>query len=218
MFKRPFLTALAALILILPTTASVRAGDDPDGDRVIVVPDVDPDVEIADLDDPVVIRLDREHGSGYLGVRLIDLTPELREYFGVARDAGVLVASVEADSPAGKAGVKAGDVVTAADGDRVDSPRDLSRAVHRKKAGDKVQLDLSRDRSKKQITVTVAERPAKEIRVGELGLTMRKHAWVWKDQDLDLGRMFVTPDGVGQFEQRLDELEKRMNDLEKKLK
>ena len=217
MLKRPLITALAALILILPTTASVRAGDDdPDGDRIIVLPDLDHDLEVADLDDSLVLRMDRERGSGYLGVRLIDLTPELREYFGVARDAGVLVASVEADSPAGKAGVKAGDVVIAADGGRVDSPRDLSRAVRRKKAGDKVQLDLSRDRAKKQVTVTVAERPTKEVRVGDLAPWMGKHSWVWKDKDFD--RMIGSPEGVGQFEQRLDELEKRMKDLEKKVK
>jgi membrane-associated protease RseP (regulator of RpoE activity) len=194
-------------------TASVRAGDDPDDEQVIVMPEVISDFDIADLDD-VVVRVDRDHG-GYLGVRLIDLTPELREYFGVSRDAGVLVSSVEADSPAGKAGIKAGDVVTAADGSRVDSPRDLSRAVRRKKAGDQVQLDVSRDRSKKQVTVTVAERPVREIRVGELGPGTRKHAWTWKQKDFD--KRLLPLEGMGDLEQRLDELEKRLKDLEKKL-
>jgi membrane-associated protease RseP (regulator of RpoE activity) len=213
MLSKPLRIVLVASTLVLPMTASVRAGDDPD-DQIIVVPEIQSDFDIADLDD-VVVRVDRDHGGGYLGVRLIDLTPELREYFGVPKDAGVLVASVEAESPAGKAGLKAGDVVTAADGGRVDSPRDLSRAVRRKKAGDQVQLDVSRDRSKKQVTVTVAERPVREIRVGDFGPGMRKHAWAWKSKDFD--KRLLPLEGMDDLQQRLDELEKRMKDLEKKL-
>jgi membrane-associated protease RseP (regulator of RpoE activity) len=219
MAKRPLGIVLTALVLLLPATASVRAGDGPD-DRVIVLPDVEREIDLVDADnddDPVVVHIDhRDRGRGYLGVRLLDLTPELREYFGVAKDSGVLVASVEADSPSGKAGLKAGDVVTAADGGRIDSPRDLSRAVRKKKAGDTVTLDFSRDRAKKQLKVTVAERPAPEVRVGDLsGPMMRKHAWAWKDKDFD--HMLAPLEGIGQFEQRLDELEKRLKDLEKKL-
>jgi membrane-associated protease RseP (regulator of RpoE activity) len=214
MLSKPLRIVLVAFVLLLPMTASVRAGDDPEDEQVIVMPEVNSDFDVADLDD-VVVRVDRDHGGGYLGVRLIDLTPELREYFGVPRDAGVLVASVEAESPAGKAGIKAGDVVTAADGGRVDSPRDLSRAVRRKKAGDQVQLDVSRDRAKRQVSVIVAERPVREIRVGELGPGMRKHAWAWKQKDFD--KRLLPLEGMGDLQQRLDELEKRMKDLEKKL-
>jgi membrane-associated protease RseP (regulator of RpoE activity) len=214
MSQKPLTIAFAALVLLLPTTASVRAGDDSE-DQVIVVPEVERDLEIADLDDPepMVVRVDRDHGRGYLGVRLVDLTPELREYFGVPRDAGVLVGSVEADSPAGKAGLKVGDVVTAADGDRVDSPRDLTRAIRRKKAGDQVKLDLARERAKKQITVTVGERAGREVRIGELP-HMHDRAFVWKDKDFE---KLMPLEGMGQFEQRLDDLEKRLKDLEKKL-
>ena len=215
MAKRPLWIVPIALALLLPATASVRAGDDPE-DRVIVLPDVERDIDVVDADDdPVVVHVGPDHARGYLGVRLIDLTPDLRDYFGVPRDAGVLVASVEADSPAGKAGLKAGDVVTGIDGTRVESPRDLSRAVRRKKAGDTVALDYSRDRAKKQVKVTVADRPSSEVRVGELMGPMRKHSFMWKDKDFD--HMLAQLDGMGQFEQRLDELEKRLKDLEKKL-
>src|SRR5204863_3258457 len=51
---------------------------------------------------------------GRLGVSVQEVTPELAEYFGVKQ--GVLVASVAPDSPAAKAGLKAGDVITAANG------------------------------------------------------------------------------------------------------
>jgi S1-C subfamily serine protease len=66
--------------------------------------------------------------SGRLGVQLGDLTPQLAEYFGV-KDGGVLVSSVGTDSPAQKAGLKAGDVITSVNGDRVRRTRDLIDAL-----------------------------------------------------------------------------------------
>ncbi|MGH9368936.1 MAG: S1C family serine protease [Thermoanaerobaculia bacterium] len=218
MLKKPWTTIFFALALAIPAAAFLRASDDPPEDRVIVLPDeqdIDVDVEV---DDPeaMVVRIDREHGRGYVGVRLVGITPELREHFGVPRDAGVLVGGVEPDSPAAKAGIRVGDILTAVDGDRIDSARDLSRAVRRKKAGQTVQLDLSRDRAKKQLTVTVTERPAKEIRVGELHPHLRKRAFVWHDGDFS--KSLIGPlEDMGCVERRLDELEKRLKDLEKKL-
>jgi S1-C subfamily serine protease len=61
---------------------------------------------------------------GRLGVQLNELTPQLAEYFG-AKNGGVLVTSVTADSAAAKAGLKAGDVITSIDGDRVQRTEDV---------------------------------------------------------------------------------------------
>src|SRR6266550_2530758 len=63
---------------------------------------------------------------GRLGASVQELSPDLAEYFGVK--AGVLVATVQKDSPAAKAGLKAGDVITAVDGHNVTSPGELIRA------------------------------------------------------------------------------------------
>ena len=46
--------------------------------------------------------------GGYLGVELVDLTPELREHFGAPRDVGVMVGRVEPGSPAARAGLEVG--------------------------------------------------------------------------------------------------------------
>lgn len=51
-------------------------------------------------------------GQGRLGVMVMSLTPELRSYFGAPKDAGLLVAHVEANSPAAQAGIRVGDVIT----------------------------------------------------------------------------------------------------------
>jgi S1-C subfamily serine protease len=70
-------------------------------------------------------RLGKPVARGYLGVGLTDLTPELRAHFGVPQEAGVMVSKVDAGSPAEKAGLKVGDVVTAIDGKPVATSFDV---------------------------------------------------------------------------------------------
>ncbi len=108
-----------------------------DGDRVVVLDDDRPR-SIADLpelpmrdDLPRVVRFHGHRGGGYLGVRSIEMTPELRQHFGAPKDAGVLVGTVEPESPAAKAGIQVGDILTAVDGEGVGSTRALSRSVRR---------------------------------------------------------------------------------------
>ena len=86
-----------------------------------------------------------------LGVSTMQLNKQLAEYFGVAK--GVLVTAVSEDGPSAKAGVRAGDVITAIDGEEVDSPGDLSRVANNKKDGD-VTLTIIRNKSQQTIRVT----------------------------------------------------------------
>ncbi len=92
--------------------------------------------------------------SRRIGVGTQTLTKQLAEYFGVTE--GVLVTSVTDDGPAAKAGIKAGDVITAVDGEKVEDSGDLSRALNKKKDGD-VTLTIVRDKSQRSITVTPKE-------------------------------------------------------------
>jgi serine protease Do len=99
---------------------------------------------------------------GALGVRVQELTPQLADYFGV-KD-GVLVASVEPGSPAEKAGLKAGDVVTAVDGAAVTEAAALRRELRRAAADrDRVEIEITRDRKSLRVTVPL-ERPARARR------------------------------------------------------
>ena len=83
-------------------------------------------------------------GGGRLGISTEDLTDGLRDYFGVKR--GVLVRSVTDGSPAAKAGLKAGDVITAINGDQVDEPSDISRALDRLDTDADFTLEITRDK------------------------------------------------------------------------
>jgi len=91
-----------------------------------------------------------------IGVTTTELTKQLADYFGVADGRGVLVTSVSDDGPAARAGVKAGDVITAVDGEKVDSTGDVSRIVNSKKEGD-VTLTVVRNKSQQTIKVTPKE-------------------------------------------------------------
>ena len=100
-----------------------------------------------------------------IGVSTTELTKQLADFFGVADGRGVLVTSVTDDGPAARAGVKAGDVITAVDGEKVESTGDISRIVNRKKEGD-VTLTVVRNKSQQTIRVTPkeGESPVRTIR------------------------------------------------------
>jgi serine protease Do len=88
-----------------------------------------------------------------IGVSTMQLTKQLADYFGIADGQGVLVTSVAEDSPAAKAGIKAGDVITAVDGEKVDGAGDVARGINKKKEGD-VTLTVIRKGNQRTITVT----------------------------------------------------------------
>jgi membrane-associated protease RseP (regulator of RpoE activity) len=106
-------------------------------------------------------------GSRRIGVSTQSLTKQLAEYFGVQE--GVLISSVSEDSPAAKAGLKAGDVITAIDGEKVSSSGDITRALSKKETGD-VSLTVVRDRNTRTVTVTPEKNPnAGVFKTGTMG-------------------------------------------------
>jgi len=102
-------------------------------------------------------RLHLLHGAGgdrpRLGVELVHPTPELREHFGGAADAGVIVGRVLRGMPADVAGMRVGDLIVAMDGDPIDDPGDLIELLDGAE-GRTVRLELIRDG--RAITLDVA--------------------------------------------------------------
>lgn len=92
-----------------------------------------------------------------IGVTTNALGKQLADYFGVTH--GVLVSSVEENSPAAKAGLKAGDIVTEADGRKVEDSDDLVHALSAKEEGE-VTLTVVRDRKQRTVRVTPERRQA----------------------------------------------------------
>ena len=88
-------------------------------------------------------------GGSRLGVTVEELTPQLANYFG-AKD-GVLVASVTQDSPASRAGLKAGDVIASVNGQNVASRGDLLRALRSVRTEDEVTIGIVRDKKESSV-------------------------------------------------------------------
>ena len=100
-------------------------------------------------------------GNRRIGVSTQPLTKQLADYFGV-KDGGLLITSVNENSPAAKAGLKAGDVITAVDGEKVTSAGDISRAISKKEDGP-VSLTIIRDRNTQTIMVTPEKNPERTL-------------------------------------------------------
>jgi len=94
--------------------------------------------------------------SRRIGVSTMELTKQLADYFGITGGKGVLVTAVTEDGPAARAGVRAGDVITAVDGEAINSPGDVTRVINRKKEGD-VTLTVVRNKTQQTIHVTPRE-------------------------------------------------------------
>ena len=218
-----FLAAASALLtLVLLPAGSPTVEDSPDEKTVVVDREVllDDDggeqiIRIGDGDDPLIIGLGGRRG--FLGIRLLEISEDLRKHYGASTDAGVLVSEVEADTPAAKAGIQVGDIITQIEGDRVDSAWDLSQAVRDRKTGDKVRVQVLRDRRAQDVTVTLEERDGREGRVRRFR-GPRGKAWSYRmDSDHRKPMVLDNLDELPKLQDRLRDLEKRLEELEKRL-
>lgn len=147
-----------------------------------------------------------------IGVSTTQLTKQLADYFGVAGGHGLLITTVAENSPASRAGLKAGDVIVEADGEKVESSGDLSRVINRKTEG-VVTLRVIRDRNPMTLTVTPEKRETGaitispellEIETGELEIKLPSVIQLpqmkpIKIQPVKLPRVKISPKQVEQL-------------------
>jgi S1-C subfamily serine protease len=98
--------------------------------------------------------------NSYIGINLESLNAQLGEYFGVKDGEGALVTEVIDESPAQKAGLKAGDVIVSIDGKPVKSPSDVQKAIRKKDKGDKATIGILREKKNMEMAVEIEERSA----------------------------------------------------------
>ncbi len=142
----------------------------------------------ADSVKTVIAQL-KERGKvtrGWIGVEIQQVTPEIAESLGLKKTDGALVAEPQPNSPAAKAGVQAGDVITSVDGQPVKNARDLAKRIGGMAPGNSAKLGVWRKGENTQLTLTLGELPnTRQARaeksdeekatpgdVGRLGLTL----------------------------------------------
>lgn len=99
-----------------------------------------------------------ESGSSYLGVDTRDVTRERMSALKLNKEEGVEVTMVDQDAPAGKAGLKEGDVILALNGQAVESVEQLKRLIHEIPPGREVSLGISRNGQPVTLKATLADR------------------------------------------------------------
>ena len=109
----------------------------------------------------VVAQL-KEHGRmdrAWLGVQIQPVTAEIADSLGMKKAEGAIVAQPQADSPASKAGIVAGDVITEIDGASIKDSRELARKVGVMAPGAKIKVTLVRKGEIKTLALTLGKMP-----------------------------------------------------------
>jgi Do/DeqQ family serine protease len=123
----------------------------------------------------VVVASARNGGGAvkrpWLGARLQPLTSDLAESLGLKRPAGALVANVNAESPAAKAGLKAGDVIVSVEGQQVDDPNAFDYRFATRPLGGTAKVGLLRDG--KEVTINIALQTAPDTPRDEITIRSR---------------------------------------------
>jgi serine protease Do len=140
----------------------------------------------ADTVKSVVTQL-RDKGSvtrGWIGVQIQPVTPEIADSLGLKKASGALVSEPQPNSPAAKAGIESGDVITSVDGSPVADARELARRIGTMAPGTAVKLGVFHQNQEKTLALTLGtlpnehqasnqdEHPAAPDEMSKLGLTL----------------------------------------------
>jgi membrane-associated protease RseP (regulator of RpoE activity) len=162
--------------------------------------------------------------DSYIGVTLENLNYQLGEYFGVKDGKGALITEVMDDSPATKAGLKAGDVIIEIDGTEVDEPSDVREGVREKEEGESLDLKVLRNRDEMAFSIEVESSPDDFLWHGtvpdfdeDLFVLPRMKGLFRGTFDEDLPDAVEMKEWMKELEEEMEELREELRELRKKL-
>jgi membrane-associated protease RseP (regulator of RpoE activity) len=157
-------------------------------------------------------------GRGRLGFAALQISSELRKFLGAPADRGVLVDRIRPGSPAERAGLRVGDVLTAVDGTSCQSASDVIEAIADRKKGEVVTLEVVRGKARVQLHAKLEDDPDTSWRSFR---AFDEHFWdrFKADSPFDLGPLFGDKDlrqSMEALRKQLEKLEQRMNKVDGK--
>jgi S1-C subfamily serine protease len=153
----------------------------------------------------------REGGQAFLGIFTQPLTPETKSQFNIDANEGVVVTQVGPGTPASKAGLRGGDVITKVDGKAITNPDELREAVRAARPGQDLTLSVARGGKSQEVKVR-PEEASGDLRFGQPALP----GGLGRPLFEGLPTFGEDRQTIQRLEQRIQELEKRVHELEKK--
>jgi S1-C subfamily serine protease len=158
--------------------------------------------------------------QAFLGVRLRELTDELKRELKSDVDQGAFVAEVIAGSPAAMAGLRAGDVITTIDGQDISEPRQAQQAIHNAGAGSEVTLEIARGNETRELTATLGEAQV------DLIVIFPMPGLFGPGETEETGRAYHSPEPttgsdsneeIRRLNQKIDQMSQEIRDLRRRL-
>jgi serine protease Do len=116
------------------------------------------------------LRVNGRVTRGRIGVQIAEVTREVAESIGLGKPQGALVRGVEAGSPAEKAGIEAGDIITRFEGREIEKTSDLPRMVGNTKPGTRAAVTVFRRGQTRELNITIGEmEPDQKTAAGKSG-------------------------------------------------
>jgi S1-C subfamily serine protease len=153
----------------------------------------------------------REGGQAFLGIMTQPLNAETKSQFNVDANEGVVVTEVGPGTPASKAGIRRGDVITKVDGKAISNPDELRDAMHAVRPGQEVTLSVARGGKSQEMKVR-PEEASGDLRFGLPPLP----GGIGRPPFEGFPTFGDDRQTIQRLEQRIQELEKRVHELEKK--
>jgi hypothetical protein len=233
--------AVKASAQVAPTPAPAPAPPSPPSAAPMALPPGAPSAPVAPRP-PRAPRAPRLSG-GYLGVELVDLTPELRQHFGAPRELGVMVGRVEPGSPAARAGLEVADVVIRVGEEPVHDSWGFSGEVSSRQAKELLVLTVVRAGRERVVEATLERRERQAVDVGrwifpptppipgvppvaaapgvtplpEVGPALERLGRLLESDDFQEQIRAYQLKVDAEVEKRMHELEARLKDLERRL-
>ncbi|MGD9897942.1 MAG: PDZ domain-containing protein [Calditrichaceae bacterium] len=144
--------------------------------------------------------------GGFLGVQAKNLKKQMLDYF--KAEYGVLIEEVIKDSPAEKAGLKAGDVITGIEKRKIEDYSDLVRTLNYYNPEEKVNIKFIRNGSKKDVNVTL------EKKTGEMNIQFPDQKMIWIEKEELDDSLDVLKDHVKVLKKHIGDVKSELKDID----
>ncbi len=169
---------------------------------------------------PETPRLMLHHRYGRLGISVIDLNPQLREYFKVPEGLGVLVERVYENTPAEEANLRAGDVILKVAEKDITSARELRRTLAEYEADERIQIEIMREGLRSTLEAQLEDREISEFYLPDFDKE-EFEIQIFGPGGAEAFRRSIEESirpGLEEFKLQMEEFRERMKDLKHDIK